>query len=256
MTTEPLITDHPQPLDSYFLHYQEIVHPMSWCEGVPDKRTADNALDFLQYQFVTTAPSVYNEFCEIWNDGEPQSSNLSLRNVAFYYNFEHENHQKAVEFLNGKVGDETRQRFHNIWFGQWWSSPDWSPPRWPFTLDYEIPGHDAAPLDQYLLRYQEILKPTSPSESDVPSKAKADKAFDFLQKQYEETDIETLKSFCSIWYQDNPSEQPLSFRNIAYYYKPDLAHHKQAIDYLTNHLSPNTYQWFADIWTGKRQWDG
>jgi hypothetical protein len=248
----PVASDVAQPIDAYFLMYQYMLKPTSPSDTVPNKATADLALDFLQYQYDQTASNILFQFDQIWLNGKQPIGPLSFRNIAFYYKPEIAHHVKAINFLKDNMGANTHQKFHQIWFGEKWNRPDEPfPPS--SSPSFETPGSPAAPLDQYFLRYQEILKPTSPSHTGVPSKTKADKALDFLQKQYEETASSVLARFDEIWLNGRTATMPLSFRNVAYYYDPNISHHRQAVDYLKNNLNPRTHQWLADIWTGKRQ---
>jgi hypothetical protein len=110
-------------LDFFFKEYKELLKPIPpsrpWT-----KDTADNALDYLQFQFQETAPSVFEDFHQRWLDGQPANQPLRLRNVAYFYDPTLEHHGNAVNFLQSQIAPDTYMRFVDIWYGD----KVWNPP--------------------------------------------------------------------------------------------------------------------------------
>jgi hypothetical protein len=116
------MTTYPD-LINLFEEYKELVQPVS-PPGYPTKASADNALDYLQFQFEETAHSVFLEFIQRWLGENFSNHLLSLRDVAYYYDFNLATHQDTVNFLDSNIAADTYKRVVKIWYGK----DEWNPP--------------------------------------------------------------------------------------------------------------------------------
>ena len=88
---------------------------------LPEERlvNADKALQFLQRK-IDQDVQLKSDFDRIWLDGKPpENPELLLKNVAkFYSPVENPHQRKALNLLNDRLSEETREEFDQIWFGK------------------------------------------------------------------------------------------------------------------------------------------